>query len=214
MDVRLGTPATRDAVLAEEPDLVVAATGAAPLSPEFPLDADARVVTVWDLLGGSVPEIPARAAVLDDGSGFWHGVSAAEYLAERGARVELLTPARGIALAIPHESVAGLLGRLGRNDVRYRTLTTVTSMSGSTVSLADAVTGEPSELEAELLVVRTRLRPDDALLRELDGEVPALVSIGDCSSARRLSHAVLDANAALRQFDEGRIGSAGMVVTV
>ena len=181
VDVRLGTPATRDAVLADEPDLVVAATGAAPLPPEFPFDADAHVVTVWDLLGGSVPEIPARAAVLDDGSGFWHGVSAAEYLAERGAAVELLTPARGIALAIPHESVAGVLGRLGRNGVRYRTLTTVTSMSGSTVSLADAVTGEPSELEAELLVVRTRLQPDDALLRELDGEVPALVSIGDCS---------------------------------
>ena len=60
VDVRLGTPATRDAVLAEEPDLVVAATGAEPLPPEFPFDADARVVTVWDLLGGAVPEIPGE----------------------------------------------------------------------------------------------------------------------------------------------------------
>jgi 2,4-dienoyl-CoA reductase (NADPH2) len=212
VDVRLGTPATRDTVLADEPDLVVAATGAKPLPPEFPFDADARVVTVWELLGGAVKEIPVSAAVLDDGSGFWHGISAAEYLAERGAAVELLTPARGIALAIPHESVAGVLGRLGRNGVRYRPLTTVTSASGSTVSLADAITGEASEIEAELLVVRTRLCPDDTLLRELDGEVPALVAVGDCSAARRLTHAVLDANAALRQFDEGRIGNAGMVV--
>ena len=67
-------------------------------------------------------------------------------------------------------------------------------------------------VEAELLVVRTRLQPNSALLRELDGEVPALVAVGDCSAARRLSHAVLDANTALRQFDEGRIGNAGMVV--
>jgi 2,4-dienoyl-CoA reductase (NADPH2) len=212
VDVRLGTPATRDAVLADEPDLVVAATGATPLPPEFPFDVDARVVTVWDLLGGAVKEIPAGAAVLDDGSGFWHGISAAEYLAERGAAVELLTPARGIALAVPHESVAGVLGRLGSNGVRYRPLTTVTSVRGSTVSLADAVTGEASEIEAELLVVRTRLRSDDTLLRELDGEVPALVAVGDCSAARRLNHAVLDANTALRQFDEGRIGNTGMVV--
>ena len=58
VDVRLGTPATRDAVLADEPDLVVAATGATPLPPEFPFDADAHVVTVWDLLGGAVTEIP------------------------------------------------------------------------------------------------------------------------------------------------------------
>jgi 2,4-dienoyl-CoA reductase (NADPH2) len=212
VDVRLETAARRDAVLADAPDLVVSATGATPLPPEFPFDSGANVVTVWDLLGGQVKEIPARAAVLDDGSGFWHGISAAEFLAERGAAVELLTPARGVGLAIPHESVAGVLGRLGSNGVRFRPLVIVTSVSGTTVSLADAVTGEPSETEAALLVVRSKLRANDELLRELAGEVPALVAIGDCSSARRLSHAVLDANSALRQFDEGRLGNAAMVV--
>jgi len=211
VEMRLGTPATRDAVLADAPDLVVAATGARPMPPEFPFDAEARVATVWELLGGAVKVPPARAAVLDDGSGFWHGISAAEYLAERGAAVELLTPARGIALAIPHESVAGVLGRLGSNGVRYRTLTTVTSVRGSTVSLADVVTDESSQLEADLLVVRTRLLPDDALLRELVGEVPALVAVGDCSAGRRLTHAVLDANSALRRFESGRLDNAGTV---
>ena len=211
VDVRLGTAATRDAVLAEEPDLVVSATGATPLPPEFPFDSDARVVTVWDLLGGGVPEIPARALVVDDGSGFWHGVSAAEHLAGRGAAVELITPARGIALAIPHESVAGVLARLGSAGTRYRTLAAVTAVRGTVVSLADVVTGEPSETEADLVVVRTRLQPADALLHELVGEVPALVAIGDCSAARRLTHAVLDANVALREFDAGRLDGAGMV---
>jgi 2,4-dienoyl-CoA reductase-like NADH-dependent reductase (Old Yellow Enzyme family) len=212
VDVRLDTAATRDAVLADAPDLVVAATGATPLPPEFPFDAGANVVSVWDLLGGKVKEIPSRAAVLDDGSGFWHGISAAEFLAERGAAVELLTPARGVGLAIPHESVAGAFARLGRNGVHFRPLVTVTSVDGTTVSLADAVTGAPSELEAELLVVRSKLHANDELLRELDGEVPALVAVGDASSARRLSHAVLDANLAVRQFDTGRLGNAAMVV--
>jgi 2,4-dienoyl-CoA reductase-like NADH-dependent reductase (Old Yellow Enzyme family) len=212
VDVRVGTPATRDAVLADEPDLVVAATGATPLPPEFPFDSGANVVTVWDLLGGKVQKIPARTAVLDDGSGFWHGISAAEFLAERGAAVELLTPARGIGLAIPHESIAGVLARLGRNGVRFRSLVSVASVSGTTVSLVDALTGEAAETEAELLVVRSKLHANDELLRELDGEVPAVVAVGDCSSARRLSHAVLDANLALRQFDAGRLGNAAMVV--
>jgi 2,4-dienoyl-CoA reductase (NADPH2) len=212
VDVRLETAATRDGVLADAPDLVVSATGATPLPPEFPFDSGANVVTVWDLLGGKVKELPARAAVLDDGSGFWHGISAAEYLAERGVAVELLTPARGVALAIPHESVAGVLARLGRNGVRFRPLVTVAAVHGTTVVLADAVTGAPSETEAELLVVRSKLSANDELLLELDGEVPALIAIGDCSSARRLSHAVLDANSALRQFDAGRLGNAAMVV--
>jgi 2,4-dienoyl-CoA reductase (NADPH2) len=211
VDVRLETAATREEILAEAPDLVVVATGARPLPPEFPFDSGAKVVNVWDLLGGGVKEIPARAAVLDDGSGFWHGISAAEFLAEFGAAVELLTPARGIGLAIPHESVAGVLGRLGKNGVRFRPLVTVTEVRGTTVSLADMITGEPSETEAELLVVRSKLRANDDLLLELEDQVPALVAIGDCSSARRLSHAVLDANVALRQFHEGRLSNAAMV---
>jgi 2,4-dienoyl-CoA reductase (NADPH2) len=205
VDVRLGVEATSEAVLAEDPALVVCATGATPLPPRFPVDEGSRVVTVWDLLGGAVHELPARAAVLDDGSGFWHGVSAAEYLAEHGAAVELLTPSRGIALSIPHESVSGALRRLRGNGVRFRPLVEVTGVHGSVISLADAVTGEPAETEAELLVVRSTLSADDGLLHELEESGPAIVAIGDCSAPRRLSHAVLEANIALRRFEEGRL---------
>jgi 2,4-dienoyl-CoA reductase (NADPH2) len=97
------------------------------------------------------------------------------------------------------------------SGVRFRTLVNVTGARGTTISLADAVTGEPSETDADLLVVRTQLAPNDALVHELDGEGPALVSIGDCSSPRRLTHAVLDANVALRRFDAGLLESAAMV---
>jgi 2,4-dienoyl-CoA reductase (NADPH2) len=211
VDVRLETEATREAVLAEGPDLVVAATGASPVPPAFAVAGGAHVVTVWDVLGGTIGTLPASAAVLDDGSGFWHGISAAEYLAEQGVAVELITPARGVGLAIPHESLPGTLARLRGNGVRFRMLVTVQGIDGTRISLADAVTGEPSELEADLLVVRTQLAPNGALLHELDGEVPALVSIGDCSSARRLSHAVLDANVALRRFHAGLLRSDAMV---
>jgi len=212
VDIRLSTAATKDAILAEGAGLAVVATGATPLPPEFSIADGARVVSIWDLLAGSAGEIPGTAVVVDDGSGFWHGVSAAEYLAERGAAVELLTPSRAIALAIPHESVPNVLARLRGNGVRFRILVTVASVAGTTVSLADAVTGEPSETSAELVVVRTKLRPNDELLHELDGRVPALGSIGDASSARRLSHAVLDANRIVRRFHEGRLGNQAMVV--
>jgi 2,4-dienoyl-CoA reductase-like NADH-dependent reductase (Old Yellow Enzyme family) len=212
VDVRLGATATREAVLADEPDLVVGATGATPLAPEFTVGAGASVVTVWDLLGGAVRDIPARAAVVDDGSGFWHGVSAAEYLAERGAAVELITPARGVALAIPHESASNVYRRLRDNGVRFRPFSTVTAVNGSTIALADSVNGAPSETEADLVVVRTRMRVNDELMRELDGAGPALALVGDCASPRRLTHAVLDANVALRRFAEGRLGREATIV--
>jgi 2,4-dienoyl-CoA reductase (NADPH2) len=211
VDVRRGSRATAESVLGESPDLVVCATGATPQAPSFPVDGGARVVTVWDLLGGSVTDIPARAVVLDDGSGFWHGVSAAEYLAERGAAVELVTPARGIALTIPEESTAVVLQRLRGNGVRFRTLTTVTGVSGASVALADVLNGEEDATSAELVVVRTPLQVEDALARELDTRVPVFV-IGDSAAPRRLTHAVLDANLAIHRLDAGTLPETATVL--
>ena len=208
VELRTGTEATRDAVLGDAPDLVVCAAGATPEAPDFAVSGGSRVANVWDLLGGDVAEIPARAVVVDDGSGFWHGISAVEYLAERGAAVELLTPARGVGLTIPHESYGNVSGRLASHGVRVRVLAKVTGIDGTTVSFADGFAGEPAQTTAELAVVRTRMRANDALIRELEGAGPALATIGDASAPRRLNHAVLDANLAINRFDQGLLGPA------
>ena len=213
VDVRRSTEAAAADVLAASPDLVVCAAGAVPDPPAFPVAGDARVVSIWELLGGHVEEVPARAVVADDGSGFWQGISAGEFLAERGAGVEIVTPARGVGLAIPEESVANVLRRLRSNGVRFRPLSVVDGVEGTTVQLADAVTGEPSETVADLVVVVTTLSPVDGLVTDLDGAVPALVAIGDCASPRRLNHAVLEANVAVRRFHEGRLGSTAVVLS-
>jgi 2,4-dienoyl-CoA reductase (NADPH2) len=213
VEVRLGSDATSETVRADEPDLLVCAAGATPEQPEFAIAGGARVVTVWDLLGGKVDDVGARALVVDDGGGFWHGISAAEYLAERGASVELATPARGVGLAIPHESVANVNRRLGANGVRVRVLTKVVRVDGPVVSLAEGFAGEPAETTADLVVVRTRMRANDELVRDLEGSACALALIGDAAAPRRLNHAVFDANLAVQRFDEGRLGSAATALS-
>jgi 2,4-dienoyl-CoA reductase (NADPH2) len=209
-EIRFGASAAITAILSDGPDLVVIATGATPLPAPFPVDSDSRVVTVWDLLGGAVRDIPARAVVVDDLTGFWHAISAAELLAERGVEVELITGARAVGLAIPPESVAGFHQRLRGNGVRFRTLVNVTSVEGRTVFLADSITGEPSQVSADLVVVRTKMRVNDQLARELEGKVPTVAIVGDCVSPRRITHAVLDANRVLRQFNAGRLGPVAL----
>ena len=204
VDVRLATPATAAAILSDEPDLVVCATGASPNPPPFAVDRDARVVTVWDLLGGTVEDLPQRVVVLDGpGDGFWHAISAAEYLAERGVDVELLTSARSVGLEIPHESIAAVHQRLRGNGVRFRPFARVASVQGDTVSFDDSVTGEPGQLSADLVVVRTQMRVNDELARDLVGRVPGLAVIGDCAAPRRMTHAILEANLVVRAFDAG-----------
>ena len=213
VDIRLGETATRERVLAETPDLVVCATGASPLAPEFTIDGDSRVATVWELMGGAVEGVPERAAVIDDGTGFWHGVSAAELLAEQGAAVELITRARGVALTIPHESAGNVMRRLRASGIHFRTLVNVAAVNGVRLTLTDAISGEPVEgTDADLVVVRSRLRVNDELALELQGSVPALAVIGDCASPRRLNHAVLEANRAIRRFNAGEQDGAASIV--
>jgi 2,4-dienoyl-CoA reductase (NADPH2) len=117
-----------------------------------------------------------------------------------------------VALAVPHESASNVYRRLRDNGVRFRPFSTVTAVNGSTISLSDSVNGAPSETEADFVVVRTRMRVNDELMRELDGAGPALALVGDCASPRRLTHAVLDANVALRRFAEGRLGREAAIV--
>jgi 2,4-dienoyl-CoA reductase (NADPH2) len=208
VELRMETEARPATVLGDDPDLVVCATGATPEEPEFAVTGGARVADVWQLLGGKVAEIPARAVVVDDGSGFWHGISAVEYLAEHGAAVELLTPARGVGLTIPHESIGNVSSRLAGHGVRVRVLAKVVEVNGSTVSFREGFAGDRAETTADLVIVRTRMRANDWLIRQLEGAGPALATIGDASAPRRLNHAVLDANLAIARFDGGRLGPA------
>jgi hypothetical protein len=139
-------------------------------------------------------------------------VSAAEFLAERGAAIELLTPARAVGLAIPEESLGNVMRRLRENGVHFRPFVNVASMSGTTIGLTDSITGEAAETTADLLVVNPRLRVDSELAATLEGRVPALVAIGDCAAARRLNHAVLEANLALRRFEAGALSERGLAL--
>ena len=111
----------------------------------------------------SVKEIPARAAVLDDGSGFWHGISAAEYLAERGAAVELLTPARGVGARDPaRERRRRPSAACASNGVRFRPL--VDRHRGRRIDGLARGRGHGRAVarpRPSSLVVRTRLRVDD-----------------------------------------------------
>jgi hypothetical protein len=67
---------------------------------------------------------------------------------------------------------------------------------------------------AELIVVKSLLDARDDLVRELDGSGPtAVVAIGDAAAPRRISHAVLEANVALRRFEEGRLGPVAVALS-
>jgi 2,4-dienoyl-CoA reductase (NADPH2) len=192
VDVRLGEHATT-AVCAEA-DAVIVATGAVAVPPPYARDAGAPVLSAWALLGGEAPPGGERAVVVDDGTGFWEAVSAAELLAEGGHRVALVTPAQSVGAAIPFESTAPLLRRLGARSVAFHALTQVVQVRAGAVDLESTLTGERFELAADFVVGHAGAMSDAALVGELEERGAVVRAIGDCLSPRRLTQAIWDAD--------------------
>ena len=198
-DVRLGTEATAEHVTAEEPDLVVVATGSHPPLVDVPT-ASVPMLRTWDVLDRETLEVPHSVLVVDDGTGFWPMCSAAERLAGSGAVVEIVTPAPAVGLNIPVESAAHLHRRLRALGVHYTPFTRFVGVTDDIITLADVLTGQERSVAADMLVLQVPPRP--VLVAGSFGEGVLVEHIGDCVAPRRLSNAIFEANRVIRRLDD------------
>jgi 2,4-dienoyl-CoA reductase (NADPH2) len=194
VDIRLGLQAGPEQLSGEHVDAVIVATGARAVPPPYERDPGAAVLSVWELLAGAPPPAGEHAVVVDDGTGFWEAVSAAELLGDIGYRVALVTPARSVGAAIPFESTAPLLRRLGERSVAFHALTRVRHVGVTAVSLEYVLTGERSERPADFVAGHAGALANDGLVVELERDGTVVRSVGDALSPRRLTQAIWDAD--------------------
>lgn len=113
-------------VLAEDPDIVVVATGGLPNSEILEAGND-LVVSSWDILSGDVK--PDAEVLLFDDNGAHPGLQTAEAIVDVGARLELVTPERYFAPEIGgvnHAHYAAVFQRRGVRITIARRLLSVT----------------------------------------------------------------------------------------
>ena len=195
VDIHLGRRIDYPGDLVGHADAIVLATGAVPrpLDPE----RDGTGVCGWlDILrdGAPAPYGSGQVLVQDDGSGFWWTYGVANALVDAGWQVTLSTPSATIAGAIPAESVAPLLVRLGTGDTRYEVLSELLQAGEGVANLMSLTSGAERTIAADLVVVQTG--------RSVAGPRPAIFSdrglevhsIGDCVAPRRLSQALFEAH--------------------
>jgi len=115
VQIRTNTFAERDDVLAEDPDVVVIATGGLP-NTGFLEAGEELVTTSWDVLSGQAR--PAENVLVFDDNGAHPGVSAAEYLARAGARVHYVTPERALAPDIGGTNYPAYFKAFGEHGVQ------------------------------------------------------------------------------------------------
>ncbi len=97
VDIRTGTYADGDDVLAEQPDVVLVASGGMP-NVDLPAQAADLVDNAWDLLAGQVR--PGDDILIFDEAGGHAACSLADWLTQGRARVELVTPDRHVGRAL------------------------------------------------------------------------------------------------------------------
>jgi 2,4-dienoyl-CoA reductase-like NADH-dependent reductase (Old Yellow Enzyme family) len=94
VEFRFESLADAEEVIAEDPDVVVVATGGLPHT-EVLEHGNELTVSSWDILSGSVA--PCSEVLLFDDAGDHAGLQAAEIIAAAGARLEIMTPDRCFA---------------------------------------------------------------------------------------------------------------------
>ncbi|MEO1102784.1 MAG: FAD-dependent oxidoreductase, partial [Pseudomonadota bacterium] len=115
VDIRCNLYAEENDVTAEDPDVVVVATGG---MPDFSfLDAGEDLATSgWDILSGAAK--PARDVIVFDDNGAHPGLTLTEFVAKSGAAVELVTPERALGPDVGSTSFPAYFREFSLHDVR------------------------------------------------------------------------------------------------
>ena len=155
-------------ILAENPEVVIVATGGLP-NTEFLQEGSDLVVPTWDILAGSIK--PKKDILLFDDNGQHPGISCAEFLANPETKLEYVTPERMIAPDVGGTNYPAYLRALYANDVtitlNHRLIGVSRNASGLTAVLYNEYTHSNVERTTEQIVVEHGTLPLDELYLEL-----------------------------------------------
>jgi len=196
--VHTGVAATPESVLAERPDAVIVATGSAPdrnavAGADSPLVAD-----VSDVLSGAVT--PGKRVMIIDRLGFHEAASAAEFLAEQGCEVEVVTQTlyagQDLGVTLDLENWYRQVRRLG---IKCTPNHSVLGIENGAVTALHNYSGKIVTFPpVDTIVLAVHRRADCSLYTGLKGRVAELHRIGDCVAPRRAHAAIIEGEQAGR----------------
>jgi 2,4-dienoyl-CoA reductase-like NADH-dependent reductase (Old Yellow Enzyme family)/thioredoxin reductase len=197
VDIRLRTAADVDRVLAEAADAVVVATGSVAWLPEIAGIEGGHVFSARQALDGTARL--GQSVLVVDTVGRAEGATTADFLAERGHRVELVTGLSQIAPDMPVPARHNLLEKLMTSEVTLTTYTGIWEIGPNSVEAYNVVTWQPRTIPAvDSVVFASGGTADDGLYRALSLRHPAVHAIGDCYQARDIEVAVVDGHRVAR----------------
>jgi dimethylglycine catabolism A len=167
VEVRLGARATAADVEAQEPDVVIVATGGRPNLEGF--EGGDLAISTWDVLEGRV-QLAENILIWDD-SGFEPALSCAEFASKRGALVEFATYDKSPGEEIPKGNLSIFLRETYKGDVVFtpdRKLKKIYVEGNKRIAvLANVFSGEEEERAVDQVVVEQGTLPERAIYLDL-----------------------------------------------
>ena len=226
VDVRMNAYAEAADVLAEEPDLVVVATGGLPCVGHF--EGADLAETSWDVLSGA-REIGEDVLLFDEQGGN-QALSCAEFAASSGANVHMVTPERSVGRELGGTSLGAYMNEIYKYGITISPDTRLTRLRRSSNRLSAEITNiyndVSREIEVDQVIGENGSLPNDELYFELkpesrnlgEADLRAMASfapqtidtnpdggfflfrIGDAWTSRNMHAAMLDAMRVCKDF--------------
>ena len=188
IDLRLGTTATADAILALAPDAVVLATGATPVAPDIASDGS---IAILPNLDAAPADLSGKTVLMLDEDGFWWGAQTAQELAKRGGHLVLVTRFYEPFRELPSVSRIAALRNLDQLETEVLALHEPCRIANGKVVLRHYSSGrEKPRAGIDYVLVVGPQSVNDELLEPLTRAGMEVHLIGDVYAPRRLRQAI------------------------
>jgi NADPH-dependent 2,4-dienoyl-CoA reductase/sulfur reductase-like enzyme len=198
VDIRLGTEATVEKILAEKPDVAVIATGAVAHKPKLP-GVDDYAFSAWEALNGT--EVPGNDVLVIDEEYGHQALSAAELLLDQDKRVSLVTSEKTIGTMLGVTSVPPVLQRLFSKGVKLHENLRVVELRSTEAITRNAWSDAEEALGPyDAFVYAYGGEAVSSLYDELQGKLARVELVGDSFAPRTLQHAILEGHKLAREI--------------
>ena len=185
VQIKLNEEVTLKRIEEMKPDVVIAATGSNPSVPDIPGLQKDKVVTVNDILGNK--KQPGETVVIIGG-----GLAACDvalFLAAKSKKVTMIEVLPTVAAEMQDHERQHICYRLGAKGVIMMSGVKHVEAVKDGLNITDRW-GRPYTINADTIVIATGATANEKLIRELQGKVPELYSIGDCVKPRKIIDAI------------------------
>lgn len=194
--VMTGSEMNAEQVLAEQPEVVIVATGSKPNTNVFRGQyGPPGVLNAWQVLSGDYP-VGNRVLYIDE-SGGKQGASTVEFLADQGKKIEMVTsdPFIGVELA-PIGELNLMRQRLLQKGVVFTQEVQVEEIGPDKVIAREKYSNQLINFEGhDTVVVDAGNVVLDNLYQQLKGKVKELYRVGDAVAPRNIEMAILEGRA-------------------